>query len=169
MVKPDTHTPPAAVRSSARHPSPAFFQQPKTTICPGPRLPAHRDDDGIAPEAEPQPRLLRLQVQDHAHLVLRPGSPEKVRAWVADLPAWREVRYLIMPHPRLLAVSANVPTTSIRYGSKTLEKCQRRVTLVILCISNQIHNPTERGRDEVACPQMMRTEEASAHGLGKRR
>ena|SRR5262250_2074165 len=77
--------------------------------------------------------------------------------------------YFIMPHPMLLAVSANMPTTSIRYGSKTLEKCQRRVTLVILCVSNWIHNPTERGRDEVACPQMMYIEGASAHGLGKRR
>src|SRR5215471_21646981 len=33
---------------------------------------AHRDDDGVAPEAEHQPRPLRLQVHDHARLVLQP-------------------------------------------------------------------------------------------------
>ena len=80
MVKPDTHNPPAAVRSSARHPFPAFFQQSKTTICPGPRLPAHGDDDGIAPEAEHQPRPLRLQVHDHARLVLQPEIARTRRA-----------------------------------------------------------------------------------------
>ena len=40
--------------------------------CPGPRLLAHRDDDGIPPEAEHQPRPLRLQVHDHTRLVLQP-------------------------------------------------------------------------------------------------
>ena len=32
----------------------------------------HRNDDGIAPEAQDQPFTLRLQVQDHARLVLHP-------------------------------------------------------------------------------------------------
>jgi hypothetical protein len=85
MVKPDTSNPPAAVRSSARHPSAALFQQSKTTICPSPRLPAHRDDDGIArylaivsPVEQPS-GVIVTELQD-------PEAPEEVRAWVANLP-----------------------------------------------------------------------------------
>src|SRR5215831_9001498 len=41
---------------------------------------AHRDDDGVAPEAEHQPRPLRLQVHDHARLVLQPEIASTRRA-----------------------------------------------------------------------------------------
>src|SRR5882724_7802510 len=41
---------------------------------------AHRDDDGVAAEAEHQPRPLRLQVQDHARLVLQPEIAAARRA-----------------------------------------------------------------------------------------
>src|SRR4029453_40477 len=40
----------------------------------------HLDDDGVAPEAEHQPRPLRLQVHDHARLVLQPEIPATRRA-----------------------------------------------------------------------------------------
>ena len=46
----------------------------------GPRLLAHRDDDSIAPEAQHQPRPLRLQVHDHACLILQPEIAAARRA-----------------------------------------------------------------------------------------
>src|SRR5262245_17534091 len=54
---------------------------PSTTRCSGPRLLAHRDDDGIPPEAEHQPCPLRFQVHNYTRLVFQ---PEIARARRAD-------------------------------------------------------------------------------------
>ena len=76
-------------RASLARLSPA----PQTTHCPGPRLLAHRDDDGIAPEAEHQPRPLRLQVHDHTRLVLQPEIARTRRAaGLTRLGPWYQTR-----------------------------------------------------------------------------
>src|SRR5262245_40343031 len=52
-------------------PCSCFSVSPSVASSCGPSL-THRDDDGIAPEAQDQPFALGLQVQDHARFVLHP-------------------------------------------------------------------------------------------------
>ena len=57
------------------------------------RLLAHRDDDGIAPEAKHQPRPLRLQVHDDTRLVLPPEIARTRRAaGLTRLGPWYQTR-----------------------------------------------------------------------------
>src|SRR5262245_5380834 len=98
-VCPRVSSPPYEVRRGGQEPMPELGCHtpevtPRSETVPAPREGepgrslAHRDDDGVAPEAEHQPRPLRLQMQDHARLVLQPeiaGTRRAKRKAVAGL------------------------------------------------------------------------------------